>query len=209
MKLRSKEELDHVFLDVFSDLLSNIVTASEHAANEILDISSNIMSESVQNSLTTFHDIYFSQSSDELKYDFNCQIDKILDTVQDGDASTLLDEEVSDMHKAGEQLANVQKILEKTISSDDELKAKVAPIMVGMQFAETTNQHLNRIKKAWQEIIVHEHGVDDSREILDKIEQHVISSVEVNAFYQHVKKQTPPKDSDETLGSWIDDLFGE
>ncbi len=207
MKPISNEEFDHVFLDVFNDLLSNIVSASENAANEILDISSNVMSESVQTALTTFHEIYFSQSSDELKYNFNSQIDNILEQVQGGDAINLLEEEQSDTHTAGEQLANVQKLLEKTISSDDDLKAKIAPIMVGMQFAETTNQHLDRIKKAWQEIIINEHESNDSGELLDKIEQHVVSSIEVTAFYEHVKKQDPPKGSEEDLGNWIDHLF--
>jgi len=208
MKTVSKQEFDHLFLDVFSDLLSNIVTASENAANEILDISSNVMSESVQNSLTTFHDIYFSKNSDELKYEFNCEIDDILDQVQSGDAGAL-NEEQSEIQKAGEQLANVQKILEKTISNDSNLKAKIAPIMVGMQFAETTNQHLGRVHKAWQEIILHEHN--DSEEnglaLLDKIEAHVSSSIEVNAFYQHVKKQEAPSSTEENLGDWIDNLF--
>lgn len=202
----TKEEFDHIFLDVFSDLLSNIVTASEDAANEILDISSNVMSESVQTALTTFHDIYFSQSSDELKYNFNSEIDDILDQIHadGGDIESL---ETTENQKAGEQLANVQKLLEKTISSDDDLKAKIAPIMVGMQFAETTNQHLDRVHKAWHEIIINEHASEDSGELLNNIEKHVVSSVETNAFYKHVRKAEPPESSEEDLGNWIDGLF--
>ncbi len=207
MKTISNEEFDHVFLDVFSDLLSNIVTASENAANEILDISSKVMDESVQSALTTFQDIYFSKNSDELKYEFNCEIDDILDQVQGGVEEQK--NEQSDIQKAGEQLANVQKILEKTISSDSDLKAKIAPIMVGMQFAETTNQHLDRVHKAWQEIILHEHsdGDDNSAILFDKIEKHVVSSVEIKAFYLHVKKQDAPASTEEDLCDWIDNLF--
>jgi len=208
MKTVSNQEFDHLFLDVFSDLLSNIVTASENAANEILDISSNVMSESVQNSLTTFHDIYFSKNSDELKYNFNCEVDDILDQIQGGGENSINDEQ-SEVQKAGEQLANVQKILEKTISNDSDLKAKIAPIMVGMQFAETTNQHLNRVHQSWQEIILYEHAQnDDSRSVLlDNIEQHMSSPVEVNAFYRHVKKQDSPPGTEEVLGDWIENLF--
>lgn len=207
MKKINTEEFDHIFLDVFSDLLSNIVTASENAANEILDISSNVMSESVQTALTTFHDVYFSKSSDELKYNFNCEIDDILDQVQGGHTGSIEGQAESETQKAGEQLANVQKLLEKTISSDDDLKAKIAPIMVGMQFAETTNQHLDRVHKAWNEIITNEHAENKSDELLSQIEKHVISSVEINAFYQHVKKQEPPASSKEDLCDWIDNLF--
>jgi len=111
----SNEELDHVFLGIFSDLLSNIVTASENAANEILDISSNVMSESVQSTLTTFHDIYFSQSADELKYEFNCEIDDILDQVQSGSGDDIASSEQSDIHKAGEQLAMCKKYWKKQL----------------------------------------------------------------------------------------------
>lgn len=208
MKTISEHEFDHIFLDVFSDLLSNIVTVSENAANEILDISSNVMSESVQNSLTTFHDIYFSKNADELKYNFNCEVDDILDHIQ-GDGCDSLADQQSEVQKAGEQLANVQKILEKTISNDSDLKAKIAPIMVGMQFAETTNQHLNRILQSWKEIILYEQK--DSGEscstLLDKIEQHVVSSVEIKSFYQYVKKQDAPINTGEELSGWIDDLF--
>jgi len=47
MKTMPNEEFDIVFLDVFSDLFSNVVITSENAANEILDTSSNVMSEHV------------------------------------------------------------------------------------------------------------------------------------------------------------------
>jgi len=208
MKLLTKQEFDQVFLDIFSDLLGNIVNTCEEAANKILDISSNVMSESVQSALTTFHDIYFSKNSDELKYNFNCEVDDIFDQIQEGGINTVSVEQ-SDVQKAGEQLANVQKILEKTISGDNDLKAKIAPIMVGMQFAETTNQHLDRVNQAWKEVINHEYDEqeEDSCSLIDKIETHVISTVEVNAFYQYVKKQEPPKSSEEDLCNWIDNLF--
>jgi len=99
--------------------------------------------------------------------------------------------------------------LEKTISSDSDLKAKIAPIMVGMQFAETTNQHLDRVNKAWKEIILHQQmeQTDSDELLIDKIERHVSSSVEVEAFYKHVKKTDAPASSEEDLGNWIDNLF--
>ncbi|MEE9342290.1 MAG: hypothetical protein V3V12_01505 [Gammaproteobacteria bacterium] len=203
--------LDQAFLSIFDDMLSNIVRVSEDAANEILDMSSSISSESTQSTLHSFQALYQSDHQmNQIKYQYNCEIDDLIEQVNQGVELPI--GETSTYQMAGEHLAQIQKNLEATIQIDKELRAELAPIIVGMQFAETTSQHLTGVSTAWQCIVdqLNTQGNTDGESVLQNIKNSLRTRVEIDAFYNKVLKTSPPEtDSDSNLTDWIDALFEE
>ncbi|MEE9492936.1 MAG: hypothetical protein V3W04_06115 [Gammaproteobacteria bacterium] len=207
----ARMEIDRVFLSILDEIFSNIIGVSEQAANEILDMSSQISTESAQSAVQSFQVLYQAdQRINDIKCSYNREIDGLLEQGRADSDKTASDHPVTSVQQDGEKLAEVQAFLEQKVNRDQQLQAEISPVIVGMQFADTTSQHLSRLSRIWRSVVTagSANGDIDRDSLLSEIQQILQAQVELRAFYKELAKTDPPDCiEEENLADWIDDLF--
>jgi hypothetical protein len=196
----NKKELDNLFLKIFNDLLQQVIETSDTAAERILELSSHLITADAQETLATFHKLYTNNDVDQIKYDFNKQIDQILETGQG----------IDNIHDhPGAELANLQLKLEKLINTNDELRAHISPIMSAVQFSEFLHRHILSIEQAWEVTInqINETSDHDLDTLALEIEGRLSTKFERKAFNRHVLKRDIILETDEDIDHILDSIL--
>ena len=170
--------LDGLFLAIFGDLLKRITERSDEATEEILDLSSHLLSQDIQSLLEAFYKLSQAQN---------------LETTKDDNPK-----------QSALELATLQQELDILSNTNNQLKAQVSPIIAAFQFSELLHRHTSNIENAWTYAINELNKTTDCRAIAIEIEQRLNTQVERKAFNQQVLKREILIESIEDVDNLLD-----
>ena len=151
-------DFDQIFFTVLKQLEVQAVHNCSESVLNVLDISTNFLSESAQQAAERFHSLYFNNDVvEDSNSQVNDDIDDILNDVQtamaEGRDITELEVGNEEAEQARLALSSVQKELEAIMSLDKNITEQLVPIMSGMQFEDMMTQRLAHIEHIWQTIV--------------------------------------------------------
>ncbi len=199
---------------LLGDMQVNAAENATQKVNQILEVSSNYLSEPNHEKLKLFHQLYFGAQSEVTtqKSEMNNEVDDIF-----AQAAAMIDsgkstEEIAASLKIDEkkeserlQLAGLQKKLESLIAFEDSIKEQLAPVMSSMQFEDAARQRVEHIVKMFGDIV--NKSVPKKPELMEEVAtsmaEHIAIKSEREVFYKLVLREPVP----EHLDSDSDDFF--
>jgi hypothetical protein len=183
--------------------------AAENATqkvNQILEVSTNYLSEPNHQKLKMFHELYFAPDSPGSSH---AKTDSINDSVDDifDQASSLLqsgksEEEVLAAIQTNNQaeegrlhLAGLQKKLESVISLEEGLREQLAPIISSMQFEDAARQRVEHIVTIFSHFTLNALHLSPEKmqEAAETMKECLAIRSERESFYAHVLHEEPPE----------------
>lgn len=190
--------VDPIMNEVFSGICQLVIQSTAEAAEKILFISSEFLSEDAAAAVEKFQNLYLGGSSEleQSKESANKEVDDLIDKIQtslDSGAdlnSSVVEDDAS--KKSRLSLAGVQKELETIITMEVGIKEKLLPVLSGMQFEDIIKQRVNHISECLTIAIEGIKNGTDTNQIEDQIRQILSSNGELTLYYKHVLRQDPP-----------------
>lgn len=182
--------------------------AAENATqkvNQILEVSTNFLSEPSHQKLKVFHELYFApESAEAAKSDegsINASVDDIFEQ-----ATALIDAGKSDAEvlaaiktddnaeESRLHLAGLQKKLESVISLEDGLREQLAPILSSMQFEDAARQCVEHIVAMFKDVVMNSIHLSPEKmqEAADRMTDRLAVKSERESFYKNVLHEEPP-----------------
>ncbi len=155
------EQLDHRYLAVLKELVTDAIQGASQCTESIFKLSSAYVQRDAFDTLKKFYDLYFSKSVglEQKKQEINDNVDTLFEAAVAGLAEGL------DIEKEGvltedeatkqERLATaaLQKELEGLIVLDQGIRGEILPALSSMQFEDATRQRMDHVVKGWEQLI--------------------------------------------------------
>lgn len=198
--------------------------AAENATqkvNQILEVSTNFLSEPSHQKLKMFHELYFSPENASASESTNASINASVDDIFE-QASALINEgksdsEVRDAIKTNEgaeesrlHLAGLQKKLESVITLEDGLREQLTTIISSMQFEDAARQCVEHIVAMFKEVVINSIHLtpEKMQESAEAMADRLAVKTERESFYRKVLHEEPPAhiEQDSDADSFFFDL---
>ena len=199
---------------IVNDLQAAAASNAEQKVAQILEVSTNYLSESNLEKLKLFQELYFAKNtaSTQRKENVNSGVDDIFSQAKELIDSGKSDDEVLSSIQENEksekdrlQLAGLQKKLESLIALEDGLKDQLAPVINSMQFEDAARQRVEHIAAMFTTIVERSVANNPSimQETAEELEKHLAIREERESYYKHVLHEESP----EHLEQEQDDFF--
>jgi hypothetical protein len=204
--------IDLAMEKVIESMSKVIVASTNQSVQEILETSSQFMTETSKKALQDFHRLYFSADALSIqKDDVNADVDLLFEAIQKtiaegGDPNDIQESEQDKTVRLG--LAALQKQLESIVQLDRGMREKLLPAIMSMQFEDATRQRLTHITSLWDLVAQNSHEkFEDFRTIINETMKGLLTtSLEKELFYSTVLGEPPPAlVSDEE--TWLNTLL--
>ena len=170
--------LDEVFFGILAGINAEVIATTNKSVTIILDVSMNYLSSAAQDALTSFYSLYFGPGKAQTeRVEVNQEVDSLFDQINADFAAGKTEGQVLENLKEDEErkkarltISGFQKKLESLITLDNEVRGKLVPAMMAMQFEDLLRQRISRIEALWRSIFnVLAGGKDGSLDSLREI----------------------------------------
>lgn len=203
----SVENFDAMFFDFAEKLSNEIVVSAKQSVGSILSACHFAISDMAQTSLEKFQKLYFdSEELVDKKKAINDGVDDLFEKIQaeiskGGDVGAIVEDE--NLKNARLELASSQRKLETMLTVDHNLKQKLVPALIAMQFEENLRAAIVRIPEFWK---LHQ-SAKNPEEFLTEVKERVSTQLELDLFNKHLAS-LGSETNKKAEPSWLDSLLG-
>ena len=142
IELPSVDNYDERYLTIYKNLCKYMIDNVQVSVNKIIDLSEEFLEKDISGAINDFHKLYQNDGEiDGYKNSINQHVDRMIDVVRTTDNELKLQKELdkiddSELKVTRLSFSNLQKDIEALITLEADIKNKVMPIIMSLQFEE-------------------------------------------------------------------------